>query len=478
MMFLVHRWLGIGLSLLMALWTLSGIVMMYVSFPETTREERLAGLEPLALSRCCADALPAAGTDIKKATVEMLAGKPVLRWTGSDGSIVASLAGVAPEIDENAVRQVATGYMQRVFGSNPAMKLAIIDHDQWTVYGRFREHEPLWKASFADRRGTVLYVSGKTGEVVQDTNLHERFWNWLGAVPHWLYFSALRRNTRLWSNVVIYASLLGTFLTLTGIYIGLRMYGRGKRKSPFRGLALWHHWAGLIFGLVTLTWVFSGFASMNPWGWLESNGPETETAALAGRPLARSDVAALVNGLAAHPQAGIVSAEVVVQHSEPYALLSRANAMRFRATLPDLRPAPPAQADLAALAGNARPGAAILSQGLIAQGDTYHYSHHSSPAVLPAWRVIYADRDHTRLYFDPRTGELVDYVDGPTRAFRWWHLGLHRLDLPGLSVRPLWDAIMLPLLGGVLLLCILGAWMGARRLSGKRLRVRARDILG
>src|SRR5688500_7505016 len=53
MTFLVHRWLGIALALLMVLWTLSGVVMMYVSYPETTAAERLAGLDPLDLSTCC-----------------------------------------------------------------------------------------------------------------------------------------------------------------------------------------------------------------------------------------------------------------------------------------------------------------------------------------------------------------------------------------------------------------------------------------
>src|SRR5215510_12061099 len=53
MTFLVHRWLGIALALLMALWTLSGIVMMYISYPETSVAERMAGLDPLDLSACC-----------------------------------------------------------------------------------------------------------------------------------------------------------------------------------------------------------------------------------------------------------------------------------------------------------------------------------------------------------------------------------------------------------------------------------------
>ena len=46
-LFFVHRWLGIGMCLLFALWFASGIVMMYVEYPELTEEERLANLLPI-----------------------------------------------------------------------------------------------------------------------------------------------------------------------------------------------------------------------------------------------------------------------------------------------------------------------------------------------------------------------------------------------------------------------------------------------
>jgi hypothetical protein len=346
----------------------------------------------------------------------------------------------------------------------PAITVGPGGLDQWTVYGQFRRYAPLYKVTFADRRGTVLYVSAQNGEVVQDTSAHERFWNWLGAVPHWLYFTALRQNGALWSNVVIYASLLGCFLTVTGIYVGVVMYGRGRRKSPFRGIALWHHWTGLIFGVVTLTWVFSGFASMTPWHWLESEGPQGEMAALAGRPAAAANVEQMVRALEQHPAPGLVSAGLSLQGGRAYAVLSRADGSRLRAALPGLSPAPPASTELASLASLARPGAPVDSQGLIETGDTFHYAHHSTPAILPAWRVIYADKGHTRLYFDPHTGEVIDYVDPASRGFRWWHLALHRLDFAAISTRPLWDAIMLVLLTGVALVCGIGAWMGGRRL--------------
>ncbi len=471
MTFLVHRWLGIALALLMSLWTLSGFVMMYVSYPETSAAERMAGLDPLDLSACC-EGVAAPEGPLDGATVEMLLGRPVLRTIGPEGPVLTGLDGTAaPVVGAREAGTIAQTHMRNAFGTAPAVHVAPLEVDQWTL--QQRRYAPLYKASFADARGTVLYVSGLTGEVVQDTHRRERFWNWLGAVPHWLYFTALRQDGALWSQVVIWTSLLGTFLTLTGLYVGFRMYGRGKRRSPFRGAALWHHWTGLIFGLVTLTWVFSGLASMQPWGWLESEGPGAELQAMAGRPLAGTDATALVAALAAHPQPGVVSAEATVQGGEAFAILVGADGARTRAALPGLARAPLAEADLAAVAARAKPSAPIVAQGAITEGDAYHYDHHSTPALFPVWRVIYGDAANTRLYLDPRTGELVNFVNDGNRSFRWWHLALHRLDVPGLRERPLWDLVTLPLLAGVALVCLLGVWMGARRLFRWERRRRA-----
>ena len=41
---------------------------------------------------------------------------------------------------------------------------------------------------------------------------------------------------------------------------------------------------------------------------------------------------------------------------------------------------------------------------------------------------------------------------------------LHRLDFGPLNQRPLWDIVTLPLILGVCLLCVVGLWLGVKRL--------------
>jgi len=57
--------------------------------------------------------------------------------------------------------------------------------------------------------------------VVHWTTGTERFWSWLGTIPHWLYFTQLRSNVVLWTEVMIWTSILGTFLAVLGLCLGI-----------------------------------------------------------------------------------------------------------------------------------------------------------------------------------------------------------------------------------------------------------------
>ena len=91
LLLLIHRYLGIALGLIVALWCLSGFVMMYVQYPDLDEQAYLAGLPALDLDDCCiANPEVLEQLDgIDEFSIEMLAGRPVLRARyGRDISIL------------------------------------------------------------------------------------------------------------------------------------------------------------------------------------------------------------------------------------------------------------------------------------------------------------------------------------------------------------------------------------------------------
>src|SRR5688572_361607 len=83
----VHRYLGVAVGLLMAMWCLSGAVMMYVAYPSLSERELLRGLSPLELKGCCTIASTALADDsrVSQFRVQMMAGEPVLHLQSDGG---------------------------------------------------------------------------------------------------------------------------------------------------------------------------------------------------------------------------------------------------------------------------------------------------------------------------------------------------------------------------------------------------------
>jgi hypothetical protein len=457
-----HRYLGIAVGLLMVMWCLSGVVMMYVGYPELTEPVRLRHLAPLDWNVCCAlsdETLPG-DAPIEDAQIETLAHRPVLRLKTATSSRLIDLGtGRAIGVSLMEATEVVRTYTE----SSPAVPqfLGPIDHDQWTVSGSFRGDRPLYRFRLGE--GIELYVSSSTGRAVQMTTPHERFWNWLGAIPHWLYFTELREKPALWSNVVIATSLMGCFLSIIGLYVGVMQFlHTPARWSPYQGLKRWHHIAGLIFGLFVLTWIASGFLSMNPWGWLEGKGAQSELARLRGN---QDTLAAdFKRGLAAFARVrppGLVAVRIAPLAGQLYFIGTTSSGERRRFDV-DGRPAPLSGADLrfiqATLGGADAPAASLMTQE-----DSYYFSHHRDIAQLPVYRMIFPDG--LRYYFDATSGALIARMDLGARGYRWLHQALHRLDFSAaLRGRPQWDGLMLLLLSGVTVSCVTGAYLGYRRL--------------
>jgi hypothetical protein len=161
----------------------------------------------------------------------------------------------------------------------------LVDEDAWTHSKALDGHRPLHRVDIDDEARTLLYVSGRTGEVVRRASATERQWGWIGAWLHWLYPFRGGAVDRWWTEIIIYTSLAGALLGVTGLVSGIlrwrrRPYPHGSR-SPYRDwLMRWHHWLGLAFGLLLLTWIVSGLLSVNPWQVFDSGAPRPQLAKL------------------------------------------------------------------------------------------------------------------------------------------------------------------------------------------------------
>jgi hypothetical protein len=487
----LHRWLGIVVGLLMTCWCLSGFVMMYVDYPRLTSAEQLRGLSPLQLpSMPSLDHVDVpVEMALSAAKVEMMAGRAVLRITPQmvPEPVIAQMRATAGAFDLSSgqpihiIGETDVSSIARAFGSGSRVERGVkavtqTDMDQWTVQ-TYSRNRPLYRADYGDAQGTQVYVSGKSGEVVQQTTRFERFWGWLGAVPHWLYPTILRQNGALWTQIVIWTSFVGCFLTITGIWTGIARLRRkrdGSIGSPYRGLWWWHHVFGLFFGVLTLTWVASGLLSMNPWNVLASEAGFSERERLSGPgPMRWEDIAQALSRVENLP-AETVRLEAVPLGGRLFLAATAANGTVTRLSAEGRPLALEKPELLSALAW--APGLASLD--LLEEEDAYYYSHKEG-VKLPVWRAILSDDESTRLYIDPQTGRLLRAFDSNGRIYRWAMHGLHSLDLPVLRSRPIWDLVVVPLLAAVTIVCATGTWMGVdkvrrdvRRLRNRRRRRR------
>jgi hypothetical protein len=465
-----HRWLGIVLGLLVLLWFGSGVVMMYVPYPALTQDERMARLAPLdaaAVRFSAAQAWQASGRQGMPVSVRLntVAGRPAYHFRAGDGAGSALVSVWADNGARLAVGATLAAASARRGAGAVSPTVERIDLDQWS-FGRIAVHRPLYRVALGDAEGSVHYVSGRTGELVRDTTRSERAWNWAGSVIHWLYFTPLRAEGGLWRQAVMWSSGVALALALTGMVVGiqrlrLRRRYAGGRRSPYQGWQAWHHWLGLGAGTLTLTWLFSGWLSVTPFGWLDSPGiTDADRLAFAGGPLQEADlVLDAAAMLRAH--AGVLELEWRRVGGKLYLAALERGAPRLLDAQDGQAGGALPPARLLEAARAVRPGVPVLEAVMLASEDGYYYSHHHRQA-LPVLRVRFRDPAGTTLYADPASGQLAGYADRHSKWRRWLFNGLHQLDF--VRARPAWDVLVASLCGLGALLATSGLVLGWRRL--------------
>lgn len=497
MTFLVHRWTGVLMCVLMALWFVSGMVMLFVGYPKLTPWERLGGLPALPTSGCCVSVEAAlaqsrAPAEVKGIVLTSIGGRPHYVLLDADGGRFA--------VDAASGTRVVVGPEQAVAAARAFMHgagaqyVGLVDEDRWTHSRSLNPHRPLHVVEMRDEAQTRLYVSSATGQVVLDAPRAERLWNFAGAWLHWLYMFRDRATDPVWSWTVIVLSGVGVVAAFTGALNGIwrwRFSGAYKSgsKSPFREAYLrWHHILGLVFGTVLLTWIFSGLMSMNPLGVFDAKGQRPDMAAFEGGSVAaqRLDVR-LPQVFAMLDAAGFRASELEwrVLAGQPF-LLARNSAgqttlivAQAGGGLTTLDRWPQQTLLEAARRMSAAP---IAGHTMLGEYDAYYVKrglasmYGGDERRLPILRVAYGDEGHTWVHLDVYTGQLVSSLDRSQRTGRWLFNFLHSWDLPSmLDAHWMRDAVLLLLGSGGVLLSAAATVLGVRRLR-KRAGAASRNV--
>ena len=494
--YLVHRWIGTVLGVVVFVWFASGIAMLYYPWPALTESRETAILRPFEpdstlmgfpnARAAAARALRGNGGDVDLVSgrLQLLGDRPVYQFRRDHGGETVPailvdartgevLSPVSPALAEAAARGVV----------GPGPKLAGLDllrrGDHYMMNAEYAAEFPAYRVRFDDAHHSAVYVNSRGGSPFGVVTRLTRFTTWTGTVPHWFYFMWLYDRSSIWTGTIIITGSFGVILGLTGIVWGVsqllprRRQGDG-RLSAYRGISRWHHLAGITFGVLVVTWCSSGVWQNLGTG----NSPRAGQAARIRGGTTKWDAIRISEAGALsriHPADGSrlfpVAVDLTQFDGRPGFEIHMADGQSFwvDAGSGERRDEIPEAALRAA--GRRAMGDSVPIQRIerIVSYDEYYYARHGREMHLPAWRVSFGDREASRLYLDPVSGRPTGYVDSGTRRSRWLRDALHSFDFPLLTTRkPLWDIVMLTLLVGGMLSSGSGLLLVLRRLRRAR----------
>jgi hypothetical protein len=471
----VHRWLGIFGALWLLLWFSSGLVMHFKPYPALTTKERLQWMLPLQTSqvqlspKALQAQLAMPPSSVHGWLLWQRGYEPVYQIKQPDGPLLYSAVSgkaIAPLDSARQVRQLLTHYLSAKQLADSQLRQ--LDYDQWTLAASLQPHRPLWRLELPD--GQWWYFSGKTGEVLRDVSASERRWNYAGAVLHWVYLPQLRMQQSLWRELVWVISLLCLLAALSGFVLGISKMRRSRhsRISPYRRSWYWHHLLGLTAGLVLLSYLLSGWLSLDNGRLFKAAAP-VDSSALQGNLPAQPDLPAFRQLLQQASAAATPIRELQWLQLDSQLYLRVLSLSQPTRQLP-------AQLQQKLLAANSsNPGQSNEPQSIQAEFSLAQLTSASrllsqqlqceplQPAPADAYRpvsqlagaTIYRQQcrqDDLLLHYDSAHGELVSQQNAAMRAYRWWYQALHRLDFPGLIAIPWLHTLLTVLLNSIGLL--------------------------
>lgn len=434
----IHSITGSLLSLMFVIWFLSGIVLLFQGFPHASRKDRFTQLKTFQPAQF--DSLQAPSPKFKgTTTLELAYGEPVYRVKrGRKAQNVFNATTLQPitSFSKEQAQSLATDFAKSTVKNITLQK----DLSQWIPWSYYKPILPFYKCTMNDKEHSVLYISKKTGAIIQRTTLKTRLFAWIGAIPHWIYLVQLRRYVDAWSWLIILLASIGVVVSISGIVVGIY---RKKKKgiTPYKKFWLkWHHWFGYFFGVFVFTFILSGLFSMiSVPNWMVGvNGKESVKIKWNQR--AKIDTehnitpSEIVQAL--EKKEGIRKIEWQTVFNTPtyfiyYNDYQRAEIYHLKNNKVVKAP----RFTIAEIQEKANKLYPQLAPKVIVQEkyDSYYSASAMYYLPEPAYKIELNDANKTWLYINPNTGKRIRKLDKNSRFRRWIYRGLHTFNFPYLK---------------------------------------------
>lgn len=450
----LHKATGVTIAVFFIMWFVTGIVLLYHSYPRVTDTDRYEHMEALikdempALSEIpgLSDTVAVQTLAVKKKlgeTVWTLSGIDYKKDTPMDiipvteGEYVVSADTLT---EPKSLTSQSLDSIAALWASATDIERIDTLHERgwWVMYERYEKSLPILRYYFDNADKSEVFISEKTGEVLQITTRRERFWSWIGAIPHKLYFPFLRNDVKRWENVLLVGGLFCLAAALSGMYMGIYYLIVNCRKnhrigSPFKK-KIWkyHHVGGLVFGVFLIAWGISGSLAMQRVPkWLVNYDGDyfVSSSKLWGKkPLCiadyRLDYRELFNKYKeiksiSWEHFGKLPAYLIVTGSdEVYVDASREGV---------IAPLNLSKEDIERAVKRYVGKETEFSMTLMDEYDEYYLSGNGE-YPLPVWKVDIHNSDGSRMYISPSNG-YVKYLNRNRMAKKWLFGAMHYLGI-------------------------------------------------
>lgn len=446
------------LSILFCVWFLSGMVLIFVGFPHYSQSEAYGSLRVLDSATVSAVSFPS-GLPKGEMVLEMQDGKAVYR-VGKLARTAKTFDAITLKKEKKPTRADCIAAARLLILADTIKVKQIKELDIWLPWEQYQSSLPIYKVYFNDRAKSVVYVSAKSGTIVQLTTRSERFFAAIGAIPHYIIFKYLSIRQPFWNSVLVALLVMGAVVCLSGVVVGIVRMRRGARGfvSPYRnGWIKWHHLTGFYLGIFALTFCLSAYISVaGVPGWIAKGDEGNDYQKEWNRPKIRMEqyqpTFPMLQQLLMQ-RSDVKRVAFASSLGKPCYQLYTHNALAPEVYMIDgsmLVPLKGYNTNEILNYANKVTGDMPVSIELLQRFDSYYQLTKMGSRPLPVLRIVLHDSNSSWLYVSTKSGELVTVFDKSRRAERWLYRALHTFNIQWLKEHELLRKMLL------LLVCAAG----------------------